>query len=80
MTLPKQFQRVSEQKAHCTRLKSGRKGSEAEIVTEIIGSERILRLVLLNGVSLWVLKSFRILAGNGVERKTVSQEPKFCLG
>ena len=33
-------------------------------------------LWLLSGVSLWVLKSFRILAGNGAERKTVSQEFK----
>lgn len=35
-----------------------------------------MRLGLLSGVSLWALKSFRVLAGNGAERNTVSQEPK----
>lgn len=39
-------------------------------------SEGILRSGLLNGISLWMLKSFGMLATNGVENETLSQEPK----
>lgn len=46
------------------------------MITQIIVGGGILRLEPLNGVSLQVLKPFRILAGNGVKRQTVRQDPK----